>query len=71
MVQVVLQIAAEAARAILHSFPDYAIMTVGEEPVNAVDGGVSVKVLIATDCYRFNLGGIATSVLALSAGLRG
>ena len=37
--QVVLQIAAEAARAILHSFPDYAIMTVGEKPVNAVDGG--------------------------------
>ena len=30
-----------------------------------------MRVLIATDGYRYNLGGVATSVLALSAGLRG
>ena len=29
-----------------------------------------MKILIATDCYIFNLGGITTSVLALCAGLR-
>ena len=29
-----------------------------------------MKILISTDCYRFNVGGIAGSVLALSTGLR-
>ncbi len=29
-----------------------------------------MKILIATDCYRFNTGGITASVLALCAGLR-
>ena len=30
-----------------------------------------MKILIATDCYIYNLGGITASVLALCAGLRG
>ena len=29
-----------------------------------------MKILISTDCYLFNLGGITASVLALCAGLR-
>ena len=29
-----------------------------------------MKILIATDCYKFNTGGITASVLALCAGLR-
>lgn len=29
-----------------------------------------MKILISTDCYMFNVGGITASVLALCAGLR-
>ena len=37
---------------------------------NAVYEGVYMKILIATDCYIHNLGGVATAILALSSGLR-
>ena len=29
-----------------------------------------MKILISTDCYLFNVGGVTASILALSAGLR-
>ena len=32
--------------------------------------GVIMKILIANDCYIFNMGGITGSVLALCSGLR-
>ena len=31
--------------------------------------GLFMKILIATECYIYNLGGIATSILSLCAGL--